>query len=311
MRPIKRADLKDIKRVLPLFIALGGLGGAAFGAAPAIAGATGLSGSALGALTGGIRGAGLGGITGGGQGALVGAGLGGLGGFIGGGGSLLGSSSLGSPASQDGVFESTISGTGLGEVGDIGASGSGLGALTTQIGGAAQPMMLGSLLQTGVNLLGYSRSKDSIDDMRRQYELQAQRAEEQYQPFAQAGQQALANLQAPSMEALQADPGYQFRLQQGQNALERSLAARGLGQSGAALKAAQDYGQNLAAQTYDNYFNRQNQIANYGFNSAAGLSNIYAGLGNAQAAAERAEMENRNRLYGGLGGIGNLIGGLF
>lgn len=54
----------------------------------------------------------------------------------------------------------------------------------------------------------------------------------------------------------QADPGYQFRLDQGNKAIERSAAARGGLLSGAAVKAASDYGQGSASQEYQNAYNR-------------------------------------------------------
>ena len=47
-------------------------------------------------------------------------------------------------------------------------------------------------------------------------------------------------------------PQYQFLQKQGQQALDRSAAARGMGYSGAQMKAAQQYGQDLASQQYDN-----------------------------------------------------------
>lgn len=269
--------------------ALGALGGAAFGGAPALGGASGLGAVGTSTLTRGIQGAGLGLASGDPKNAILGAGLGAAGGFLTGGGSIPGLGSLGGKLGAGGMGPPTP-GTGL------------LGKLTTAAGGA-QPMKLGSLLQTGGNLFSYGQGQEDIDEMRALMERQAGRAEAQFQPYGQAGQTALQNMQAPSMEALQNDPGYQFRLQQGQQALERSLAAQGLGQSGAALKAAQEYGQGVAGQTYDNFFDRQNQIANYGFGAASGLGQIYGGLGNAQAAALRAQMENRNKLFGGLGGL--------
>ena len=65
-------------------------------------------------------------------------------------------------------------------------------------------------------------------------------------------------------------PQYQFLQKQGQQALDRSAAARGMGYSGAQMKAAQQFGQGLASQQYDNeynraakeYFNRYDQAAN-------------------------------------------------
>lgn len=189
----------------------------------------------------------------------------------------------------------------LGNIGKLSNLVSGVNNTGLTIGG--QPMKLGSLLSAGGDIYGYMQGRSDIDEMENVLREQALRAEQQFQPFAQAGQNALSQLQAPNLEALQNDPGYQFRLQQGNQALERSLASRGLGQSGAALKAAQEYGQGLADQTYNDFFNRQMGIANQGFSAASGLGNIYAGLGNAQAAALRAQSENRNRLIGGLGGL--------
>ena len=65
------------------------------------------------------------------------------------------------------------------------------------------------------------------------------------------------------------DPGYNFRLLEGQKAIDRSAAARGGTQSGAALKAATRYGQDMGSQeygrAYDRYqTNRSNQLAPLG-----------------------------------------------
>lgn len=88
----------------------------------------------------------------------------------------------------------------------------------------------------------------------RQVELQ--------EPWRAAGEQALNKLipltdyQNFGMDQFQADPGYAFRLSEGQKALDRSAAARGGLQSGAALKAAARFGQDLGSQEYQNAFNR-------------------------------------------------------
>jgi hypothetical protein len=57
------------------------------------------------------------------------------------------------------------------------------------------------------------------------------------------------------------DPGTQFRLQQGLNAMNATAAARGGLISGNALKAGQDYGQAQGSQEYGNAFNRY--LSNY------------------------------------------------
>jgi hypothetical protein len=55
------------------------------------------------------------------------------------------------------------------------------------------------------------------------------------------------------------DPSYQFRFQQGQQAAERSLAARGLLNSGNAAIELQQYGQGAASQEYGAQFSRMLQ----------------------------------------------------
>jgi hypothetical protein len=54
----------------------------------------------------------------------------------------------------------------------------------------------------------------------------------------------------------QQDPGYAFRLSEGQKALDRQAAARGGLISGGALKAATRYGQEMGSQEYQNAYNR-------------------------------------------------------
>lgn len=87
------------------------------------------------------------------------------------------------------------------------------------------------------------------------------------------------------LNSLKSYPGYQFSLQQGQNALNASNAARGLLTSGAQVKDATAYGQGMASNLYNNYYNQlQNYVQNYGTN-LAGLANVgqnsAAGVGNA------------------------------
>ena len=58
------------------------------------------------------------------------------------------------------------------------------------------------------------------------------------------------------MQDFQQDPGYGFRLSEGLKGLDRQAAARGGLISGAALKAATRYSQDMASQEYGNAFNR-------------------------------------------------------
>lgn len=134
------------------------------------------------------------------------------------------------------------------------------------------------------------------------------------------------------------NPTYQFQLKQGQQALDRSSAARGMGASGAQMKAAQQYGQNLASQEYDKQYNRASSEFGDYFNRLAGLSqggqqaagsmaqaggqyasnagNTFANLSNAQTgilgqqANARASgyTANANALNQGLNSLTNLYG---
>ena len=96
------------------------------------------------------------------------------------------------------------------------------------------------------------------------------------------------------------NPAYQFQLKQGQQALDRSSAARGMGASGAQMKAAQQFGQGLASQEYDKQYNRASgEFGDY-FNRLAGLSQ-----GGQQAAGSMAQAGNQYAA-----GSGNTLGNL-
>lgn len=62
--------------------------------------------------------------------------------------------------------------------------------------------------------------------------------------------------QLPTQEDVFADPSYQFRLNQGLEAIERSAAARGMLRSGNTLQGLQDYAQNYASQEYQSAVDR-------------------------------------------------------
>lgn len=75
------------------------------------------------------------------------------------------------------------------------------------------------------------------------------------------------------------DPGYAFRQEEGQRALERSAAARGGLLSGNMLKGVQRFSQGLASQEYQNAFNR------YQTERAAQLGQLQPLMGAGQSAA--------------------------
>lgn len=104
----------------------------------------------------------------------------------------------------------------------------------------------------------------------------------------------------------QTSPGYQFRLQQGQNSIQNLLASKGGLKSGAAMKALQEYAQGTASSEYGNQIGYLTNLANIGQNSANMLSNIEMQSGGAGAAyVQQAGMAMANRDSQ----MGNIFGG--
>ena len=85
------------------------------------------------------------------------------------------------------------------------------------------------------------------------------------------------------------DPGYGFRIGEGERALERSAAARGGLLSGGFGRKLTRYAQDYASQEYSNVFNRIGLIAGVGQTSAnqSGQAALVAGAGMGTAAAQR------------------------
>jgi len=136
------------------------------------------------------------------------------------------------------------------------------------------------------------------------------------------------------------DPGSQFRMQQGLNAMNATAAARGGLISGNALKAGQDYGQAQGSQEYQNAFNRYltsynadvarannmynrvsgiagtgqtttNQLAAMAGNYGQNASNTILGQGANRANSELQLGNIRGSQYGNIGNAIGQIGGMF
>jgi len=120
----------------------------------------------------------------------------------------------------------------------------------------------------------------------------------------------------PTEAQLEAYPGYQFQLQQGDLALNSANSAGGSALSGPALKSLMSFNQGLAASNYSNYFNqfqtqqnnifnRLNSIAQLGQNAAGNLGNAGTTLGTGIAQAQAAAAGS---IAGGISGASNNIG---
>lgn len=115
------------------------------------------------------------------------------------------------------------------------------------------------------------------------------------------------------LPALEKTPGYKFRFEQGQKAVEDSHAAKGTLLTGAAAKDLTEFGQGLASTEFDNEYRRLFGIAGlgqgaagtlggYGSSYANNATGLITGAGNAQAAGT---VGAGNAWGNALGNIGN------
>lgn len=195
------------------------------------------------------------------------------------------------------------------------------------------------ILDDLINAYGASRAADSqeaaamraMDFQKAIYE----QSRKDQMPWLQAGQTTLADLMRQMQSggfdrqfdasSLGNDPGFQFRMQEGQKALERSAAARGGLNSGGFMKGLARYSQGLASDEFQNAWSRNqaentgryNRLANIaglgqttatnlgnmGAGYADSMSNLYGAMGNAEAA--RA-VGVANGVAGGVRSAGNL-----
>lgn len=125
------------------------------------------------------------------------------------------------------------------------------------------------------------------DAQQLQYDMYQQQREDQA-PWRDAGNSAMNSLiirlgldggkggllDSFSQQDFEGDPGYQWRIQQGQKGIESSAAARGGLLSGAAAKAIGQYNQNFASNEYNNGYNRFNQNQANIFNRLAAIAGV-------------------------------------
>jgi len=205
------------------------------------------------------------------------------------------------------------------------------------IAGSALIGAVGSNMAAGTQAAGQEQAAQTQQNM-------FNTIQGQEQPFLQAGYGATSDLNqllgtAPATGAggtaggtglpggyltqqfspkdLQNYPGYQFQLQQGDQAIQNSAAASTGAVSGPALKSLMNYNQGLAGTTYGNafnqfqtqqtnIFNRLSNIAGLGQNAAGNLGNAGVQLGTGIAGAQAAA---GGSLAGGIVGATNSIGG--
>lgn len=172
-----------------------------------------------------------------------------------------------------------------------------------------------SPIGVGEQLLGLNKNNDASDAATNYQTSALQSAQNELQPYQQTGLQANTLLQNALSGGtlggnftpgdLTQDPGYQFALSQGNQALDRKEAAGGNYYSGQALKEAQTYGQGLADQTYNDAYNRWLQQQQNTYNILSGQQkqgqtagtnigqyDLGIGQANAQNTINKANLQN-------------------
>ncbi len=163
-------------------------------------------------------------------------------------------------------------------------------------------------------------------------------------PYADAGRNSLNQLvgqmapngyfnQTYTGQDIYDDPSYQFRLNEGLDAVQSGAAAQGGLLSGATLKALQGYGQDMASQEFGNAYNRFNadqtnrynrlsnivgigqnaaaQQGNAGMQTAQAVANNTMSGANAQAAGQIAAGNKTANIFGSVVGAATGVGGMF
>lgn len=209
-----------------------------------------------------------------------------------------------------------------------------LAVLGPIIGGAVSAAGSATAGAIGSANAAAAQEKTANDAMSQQRAMFDQTRADQM-PWLNAGKASLADL----MQQMQSgalnkqfdpsqianDPGYQFRMAEGQKALERSASARGMLNSGGALKSLSRYSQGLASDEYQNAWNRNqtdntnsfnrlaslagvgqtaaNNLGALGVKNSAQMNDLYSAVGNAQSAGA---MGAANAVSGGFNSLGNL-----
>lgn len=187
----------------------------------------------------------------------------------------------------------------------------------------------GAAVKVHQNNVAASAQRYAAEKANNGLSAEATQARNDYQPYRDTGTTATNALNGLMKDpnSITSDPGYQFGLGQGQQAIDRSAAGAGGLYSGATLKALERYGQNYAGTKLNDAYTRYGGVAQLGLNAVNGttqsgqnaqnqISNNLVGAGNATAAADVANgtaisngLNQAVAAYGG-GGLGTGSGSM-
>lgn len=113
----------------------------------------------------------------------------------------------------------------------------------------------GSMLGSSAAKKQFALMKEALDNQK----MIDKRTYEDLSPYRSFGADQLKDLDSFVDEKSASnyiDPGYDFRLKSGTNAINNNAAASGMLQSGDTLRALTEFGQDMGSQEYGNAFNR-------------------------------------------------------
>jgi hypothetical protein len=204
--------------------------------------------------------------------SAIGAGIGGITSLVGG---LIGSNASSNAAATQqknaqqvsGLLQNATQGGQAGVTNAIGAANPLIAAGTQQ----ASQAIGGGIQGANATLAGiYGQQTQNLDP----YLATGQTGLSMLNQAVAPGGSLAGQFSAPTAAEAEATPGYQFSLNQGMQALQRSAAAGGSLQGGGTLKAITQYAQGLADTNYQNVYN--NALNTFGTNRNATLQNLSA-----------------------------------
>lgn len=143
----------------------------------------------------------------------------------------------------------------------------------------------GSAKRAAANISsGYRHAEELLAD-------QQATTREDFNPYMEAGTTALDQYMAAiggDASGFKTSPGYQFRMDEGQKAIERQASARKGLVSGRTSKELARYSQDYASSEYNNWLNQVLQPVNLGFNATNALANYDYNYANQRAGYEAA-----------------------
>lgn len=180
------------------------------------------------------------------------------------------------------------------------------GVATAIVGSAVITSYIGSQAAKGAAQTQADAANRATDAQTAMYNNQVANQK----PYLDAGTKALGEIQDNmatynqpfTMSQFQADPGYQFTMNQGKQAIENSAAASGHMVSSQQLGNASTYAENMASNEFSNAYNRYNNNINNSYNRLASLAQLgQTGAQNVNAAGANAA----NNISSNVIGAGN------